>query len=205
MKHFSPFFILTVVVVAAACNSGAPTIGIVIDAGTGGGGGDTGSGGTGGGGGVADGNCTNTEDQGVYAGLSYTNESDVAFTGADAAAQIAGDCVFGTTSSIPALPGCGDEAIAVLACMSNCDEIIAGLATCVEECQNDAINEVTGMSLSADCQVCYGATVACGAAFCAFMGCADPASQACIDCQCRFNCSQDFDTCSGLPSTGDCD
>jgi len=43
-----------------------------------------------------------------------------------------------------------------------------------------------------------------GAAFCAFMGCADPSSQECTDCQGRFNCSQDFDTCSGLPSTGDC-
>lgn len=204
MKHFSLFSILAVVVIAVACNTGPPTIGVEI--GAGGGGGDPGSGGTGGGGGmIADGACTNAVDQAVYEALTYTNESDATFDGIDAASEIAGDCVFGTTSSTPALPGCGDQAIAVLACMSDCDGIIAELATCVEECQDDAINEVTGMSLSADCQVCYGATVACGAAFCAFMGCADPASQACIDCQCRFNCSQDFDTCSGLPSTGDCD
>ena len=206
MKRFSLMCVLTLAVVVA-CNTGEPTVGIERDAGTGtGGSGGAGGGGTGGTGGLGDGACTNMDDQAVYEGLSYTNEADVTFTGIDAAAEIAGDCVFGAVNATPSLAGCNTEALNVIGCISDCDDEIAALAACVESCQRDAIAEATGGGeLSSDCESCYGATVACSAAFCAFMGCADPSSQACIDCQCRFNCSQDFDECSGLPSTGDCD
>jgi hypothetical protein len=195
-------WVFTAAAVMAACNTGAPTIGIELDAGTGG---DGGGGGTGGGGGLGDGACTNTDDQAVYGALTYTNEAGTTFTGDEAASEIAGDCVFGTTSSSPPLPGCGDEAIAVLGCATDCEGVVDDLATCVAECQDGGINEVTGAGLTEACQGCYGATVACGAANCAFMGCADPSSQACIDCQCRFNCTQGFDACSGLPPDGSCD
>jgi hypothetical protein len=181
-----------------ACNSGEPTIGIRIP-GTGGGSG------TGGTGGLGDGACTNMDDQAVYEDLTYTNEADVTFTGIDAASEIAGDCVFGTSNSTPVLEGCGTEALNVLGCLSDCEGVISELAACVSVCQNTAISEVTGGGeLSEDCLGCYGTTVSCGAANCAFMGCATPSSQECIDCQCRFNCTQGFDACSGLPPTGEC-
>jgi len=97
------------------------------------------------------------------------------------------------------------EALNVLGCLSDCDALIAELAICVSDCQNTAIGEVTGGGeLSEDCLGCYGATVACSAGNCAFSGCADPSSEACINCQCEFNCTQDFDACSGLPGTGEC-
>jgi hypothetical protein len=184
-----------------ACNSGPATVGIETDDGTGGSGG-----GSGGSGGLGDGACTDMDDQAVYEGLTYTNAGSTTFTGINAAAEIAGDCVFGAADATPSLTGCNTEALNVIGCLSNCEGLIDELAVCVADCQRSAIAEVTeGGELSSDCEGCYGATVACSAGNCAFMGCVDPSSQACIDCQCRFNCSQDFDSCSGLPSTGDCD
>lgn len=206
MKRFSLMCVL-IFVALVACNTGPPTVGIEQDAGTAGTGGTAGTdGGTGGTGGLGDGACTNVDDQAVYDDLSYTNAAGTTFTGYDAAAEIAGDCVFGSADSSPALSGCNDEAGAVLGCFADCEGLIAELGACVAECQRSAIAEATGGGeLSSECEACYGDTVACSAGNCAFMGCIDPSSQDCIDCQCRFNCSQDFDTCSGLPSTGDCD
>ncbi len=203
MKRFSLISVLTFGAVVA-CNTGPATVGIQMVDGTGGSGG--GSGGSGGSGGLGEGACTNMNDQAIYEGLTYTNAAGTTFTSFDAAAEIAGDCVFGAADATPSLTGCNTEALAVLGCFSDCEGLIAELGACVAGCQRTAIAEATeGGELSRECEGCYGATVACSAGNCAFMGCVDPSSQDCIDCQCRFNCSQDFDTCSGLPSTGDCD
>jgi hypothetical protein len=163
-------------------------------------GGSGGSAGSGGSGGISgDGACTDEADQAVYADLTYTDEDGVTYTGTEASSAIGSDCIFGTDTSDPVLPGCGDEAFAVVGCFPNCEQsVIDTLASCVAACTQDA----TG--LSAECMGCTGETVACGAAFCTSQCVSDTNAQICIDCRCDNGCTPDFDTCSGLPSSGDC-
>jgi hypothetical protein len=197
MKPKNLIWVLALAGAAMACNSGSPiTNEKPIDPGSGGSGGSNGSGGSGG---LGDGACTNEADQAVYADLTYTNEAGETFTGTDASSEIGSDCIFGTETSDPVLPGCGDEAFLVVSCFPNCDEpTIQAAADCVAQCTQDA----TG--LSAECMACTGATVACGAAYCTGVCISDTNAPECIQCRCENNCIQAFDECSGLPSDGDC-
>jgi len=191
--------------IVAACNSG-PAIGDYMP-GTGGTGGEGtgGTGGTGNTGGGGTGACTDTEDQDVYANLSYTNEAGDTFTGSDAASEIGSDCIFGTTSSDPVLSGCAAEAAAVLGCGSGCPPAtIQALADCVAQCTQDGTAEASPPGLSSACVACTGDTVACGATYCVAQCVADTNAPQCIQCRCDNNCIQEFDSCSGLPSGGEC-
>jgi hypothetical protein len=195
MKPINLIWVLALAGVAMACNSGPPITNEQTPPppGTGG----TGGGGTGGI--TGDGACTNEDDVAVYADLTYTDEDGNIFMGTDASSAIGSDCIFGTDTSDPVLPGCGDEAFAVVSCFPNCDDAITQtLADCVAQCTQDA----TG--LSDECMACTGATVACGAAFCTSQCVTDTNAAICIDCRCESGCTPDFDVCSGLPSSGDC-
>ena len=164
---------------------------------------DTGTGGTPGGG---DGACTNDTDTATYDALEYTTGAGVEETGSSAASAIASDCVFGQFSSVPRNPGCPQEAQAVLGCAATgCPAAtVQALTTCVVDCTQAIIEEVTGSELTEDCAGCYGASVACSAALCATSGCANPTSPGCIQCRCENDCTPGFDRCSGLPPSGDC-
>jgi hypothetical protein len=194
MKPTHLIWVLALAGAALACNSGPPiTNERPIDPGTGG------TSGTGGAGGLGEGACTNDADQAVYEDLTYTDEDGNTFTGTDAASAIGSDCIFGTETSVPVLPGCGDQAFAVVSCFPSCDQpTIDALATCVAMCTQDA----TG--LSTECMACTGATVACGAAFCTSQCVSDTNAPICIECRCDNGCTPDFDECTGLPSSGDC-
>ncbi|MGB8221894.1 MAG: hypothetical protein WCF10_04865, partial [Polyangiales bacterium] len=162
------------------------------------------TGGTGGTGGVAEGACTDAADEAVYADLTFVNGKGQSSSGTDAASAIGSECVRGSQSSVPAVGGCGTETLNVVACFPNCPQpTIDALATCVEQCVNDTIQEITGSTLSTDCVGCYGGTVACGAAFCTAACVADTTAPMCIDCRCTNNCTPDFVICSGIPSN-DC-
>ena len=197
MKPINLIWVLALAGVVVACNSGPP---ITNEKPIGGTGGSSGTGGTAGTGGIGgDGACTNPADVEVYANLTYTDEDGNTFTGTEASAAIGSDCIFGTETSDPVLPGCGDEAFAVVSCFPNCEpSVTLALADCVAQCTQDA----TG--LSEECVACTGETVACGAAFCTSQCVADTNAQVCIDCRCENGCTPDFDVCSGLPSSGDC-
>ncbi|MGD8607183.1 MAG: hypothetical protein PVH21_07820 [Myxococcales bacterium] len=192
-------------IVAAACNSG-PAIGtwppdasVGGSGGTGGTGGTGATGGTGGTGGVTPGACTGGADQAAYASLTYTDADGVDYTGVEAASAIGSDCIFGSSTSTPALTGCANEAYLVLGCFPNCDDAtIQILADCVAQC----VQDVTG--LSSDCVACTGDTVACGAAFCTNVCVSDTNSPECVGCRCDNNCIQAYDDCTGLPPTTTC-
>ncbi|MGB8330105.1 MAG: hypothetical protein WCE62_08240 [Polyangiales bacterium] len=219
MKLTNLFWVLGLASATAACNSGPPVEGCPVGqrvdinsglctriTGTGG----TGGGGTGGTGGITEGECTNDADDAVYAALEYTDKIGIESSGAAAASAIASDCVFGSTVSVPPLvPGCNKQALAVLACAGNaagCPQAtIAALTVCVQECQADAINTITGSNLTAGCEACYSESVACSASLCADSNCANPNSPMCIECRCIEDCTPGFDRCSGLPASGACD
>jgi hypothetical protein len=74
------------------------------------------------------------------------------------------------------------------------------LATCVEDCTQGTIEQITGSTLSEECMGCYGATVSCGVAFCTKECVADTTAQVCIDCRCTSGCTENFVICSGIPS-----
>jgi hypothetical protein len=216
MKLTNLVWVLALAGAVAACNSGPPiecnVRGETVDVDTGrcepsGGTGGTGGGGTGGTGGAIEGFCTTTDNDTVYADLDYTNGDRESSTGTEAASAIASDCVFGSSTSTPPITqdlGCRDQANVILDCTPNCgtDEIDA-LANCVETCTQTTIESITGSQLTTDCSGCYGETVACGAANCAFL-CINPNAQDCVDCRCEKGCTPNFESCSGIPST-DCD
>ena len=153
----------------------------------------------------AEGACTDASNAAVYADLDYINSRGHASMGTEAASAIADDCVRGSTVSVPPVQGCGDEIFAVIACLGNCPpETVDALATCVGECQQDLIEEITGSQLSTECSACYGDSVACNTAFCIPQCVADTTAPACIACRCESDCIPTFDTCSGLPPTGQC-
>ena len=197
MKLTNLIWVLALAGAAAACNSGPPITNEkpIVPPPTGG------SSGGGGSGGIVpgEGACTTEENLAVYDGLVYTDEDGITYTGTDASSAIGSDCIFGTTTSDPVLPGCGGEAGNVIMCFPNCpQETIDIAASCVSQCTQDA----TG--LSEDCVACTGDTVACGAAFCTLQCIADSNAPACIDCRCANNCIQSFEQCSGLPSDDEC-
>ena len=175
-------------------------------------GGTNGGGGTGGGTGGTDGDatvgeCINEDDAAVYAEVDYTNDRGEMTSGTDAVSAIGSDCVRGSDSSIPQVGGCGSETIQVVACFPNCPEAtITTLAVCVEECIQGTIDTITGGGqLSDECIACYGATVACGAAFCTDRCAIDTTAPDCIDCRCTLGgdglgCTPEFVECSGIPS-----
>ena len=212
MKLTNLIWVLALAGSVAACNSGPPVQGCkpgqVVNS-DGRCESESGSGGsTGGGGSSGEGACTIAEDTAVYAELEYTVDDGIMESGSVAASAIASDCVFGSTNSTPNNPGCEDQAGAVLACAiaNNCTaDDIQTLTTCVEDCQQELIMEITGSTLSDECNACYGASVSCSAALCATSGCSNPTSSQCIECRCVNGCSPDFDTCSGLAPSGDCD
>ncbi|MGB5695540.1 MAG: hypothetical protein WBM46_07815 [Polyangiales bacterium] len=168
--------------------------------GTPGTGGTGGTGGMGGTGGIPDnGACTNEADQMVYDNLTFVDAAGITYTGTEAASAIGSDCIFGSAASTPPLSGCATQAGAVLGCFPRCDQsVINALADCVAGCTQEA----TG--LSTGCMSCTGDTVACGAAFCTTQCVSDTNAPACIQCRCDNDCIQSFDTCSGLPSGGEC-
>jgi hypothetical protein len=212
MKLTNLIWVLALAGAAAACNSGPPiqcnerneTVNVNTgrcELGAGGTGGSGGTAGTGGTGGTAEGACTTSENQAVYAELEYTDGDGNTTTGTDAGSAIASDCVFGSDNSVPP-EGCGAEAAIIIACFLRGDctqEQIDTLADCVEECTQDTIESVTGSRLTTDCSGCYGATVACGAANCTNV-CSNPNAQACVECRCNAGCTPDFVVCSGIPS-----
>lgn len=152
------------------------------------------------------GGCTSTANAAVYSELTYVNDDRVTFTGTDAAEAIAVDCIFGSTNSTPPVTGCFDAAGQVLVCIPNCpEETVNNLATCVADCTQETTTAIAVPGLSDGCVACTGDATACGFAFCAPFGCAaDFNSQLCIECRCDVGCIQFFDTCSGLPSGGEC-
>lgn len=163
---------------------------------------ENGTGGSGGG----DGACTNEVDSATYDALDYTTGGGVDETGSDAASAIASDCVFGSFTSVPENPGCGPEAQSVLGCAATgCPPAtVEALATCVVDCTQGIIDEVTGSMLTEDCADCYGDSVSCSASLCATSGCSNPTSPGCIQCRCENDCTPGFERCSGLPPSGDC-
>ena len=142
----------------------------------------------------------------MYDNLTYIDDAGETYTGSDASAAIGSDCIFGTEQSTPLLAGCGDQARQVVACFPNCDDAtITAAADCVAKCTQDATAEASPPGLSDDCVSCTGDTVACGAAFCTSQCVRDTNAPECIDCRCTNGCTPDFDVCTGLPSSGDCD
>lgn len=204
MKPTNLIWVLALAGAMTACNSGPP-ITNEDNGGTGGNGtgGGTGTGGTGG---ITEGACTDEENAGVYAGLEYTDEAGETFTGTAAAAAMGSDCIFGAGNATPPLSGCGAEASAVLSCFqAGCPpDIINALADCVASCVQDGTAEGSPPGLSDACVDCTGDTVACGAAFCTAQCVADTNAPGCIQCRCDNNCIQEFDQCSGLPPTTQC-
>lgn len=150
--------------------------------------------------------CIDDANQAVYDGLTYIDDGGTTFTGVEASAAMGSDCIFGTEQSTPLLPGCGEEARAVVACFPTCDQsIIDTAADCVAQCVQDGTVEASSPGLSDDCVSCTGDTVACGAAFCTGVCVQDTNAPDCIACRCSNGCTPDFDVCTGLPSSGDCD
>jgi len=199
MKLTNLIWVLALAGAAAACNSGPPITNEkpITPPPTGG---SSGTGGT-----LGDGACTTEENQAVYDALVYKDCDGVTHTGDDASSAIGSDCIFGCATSEPPLVGCGMEAAAVLGCFPNCTEdTINKAADCVALCTQDATAEVAPPGLSDECVACTGATVACGAAFCTDKCVSDTNAPACIECRCVNGCTPTFDTCSGLPSDGDC-
>ena len=231
MKLTNLIWVLALAGVAAACNSGSPTAGCIIDPATGF------CGAEGGECGPIENACTNAEDMMVYANLTYTNEARETFTGTDAASEIGADCIFGSDTSVPPLSGCPLEAGRVIGCFPNCPtcneepppatcgqactafddcgpgfscvegtctDAVQAAADCVAGCTQDATAAASSPGLSDECVSCTGDAVACGAAFCTRVCVSDPGAQICIDCRCANNCNQCNDVCTGLPSDNEC-
>jgi len=199
MKIGNLIWVLALAGAAAACNSGPPITGCIIDP-------ETGFCSTEGGecGPVTDA-CTDAANAMVYANLEYTDEEGVVTTGPDAASAIGSDCIFGSDDSVPPLVGCGDLSLAVLACFPNCEpEVIAAAASCVAQCTQDATATASPPGLSDDCVSCTGETVACGAAFCTDLCISNTDDPACVECRCNNNCIPCFDLCTGLEPDGEC-
>lgn len=185
-----------------ACNSGTAITNVKPDVPTGGSGGTAGTGGSSGG----EGACTNAEDQAVYADLTFINDDGIESSGPAAASAIGSQCIFGSQASVPVVTGCSQEAGDVIRCFaSGCPQAtIDALADCVALCTQDTTAGIAAPGLSSECMSCTGATVACGAAFCTNLCVSDTNAPDCIACRCQNNCTPAFDTCSGLPSSGDC-
>jgi len=200
MKLTNLIWVLALAGAATACNSGPPITNAPSPPPTGG---NSGTGGTGGAP-IVDA-CITDENQAVYDDLVYKDCDGVTHTGDDASSAIGSDCIFGCDRSEPPLEGCGNQAAAVIGCFPNCPPAtIQAAADCVADCTQTATAEIAPPGLSDECVACTGATVACGAAFCTNLCVADTNDPACIACRCENNCIQAFDTCSGLPSDGDC-
>ena len=202
MKLTNLIWVLALAGAGMGCNSGTATTNVRIPPpGNGGSGGSGGSAGIGG-----DGNCTNAEDQAVYADLTFINDDGIESSGSAAASAIGSQCIFGSQASVPVVGGCSQEAGDVIRCFaSGCpQETINALADCVALCTQDTTAGIAPPGLSSECMACTGATVACGAAFCTNLCVSDTNAPDCIACRCENNCTPDFDTCSGLPSSGDC-
>ena len=155
-----------------------------------------------------EGACTDTDNSAVYAKLVYTDDDGESLSGPAAASAISSDCVFGSVSSEPTLPGCATTAAEVIRCAipQDCtDEVIAEFSSCVEECAQEAIAQVTGSRLSEDCSSCYGENASCTLERCVTSGCSNPNSSSCIQCRCDNDCIPAFDRCSGLAPTGECE
>ena len=150
--------------------------------------------------------CAGTANAAVYSELIYVNDDGMSFTGTDAAEAIAVDCIIGSTKSTPPVTGCPVAFGQVIACFPSCTpEVVDSLATCVADCTQETTAAIAAPGLSDGCVTCSGDAAACGVAFCVQFGCAnDFNSLQCIACRCDMNCIQSFDTCSGLPSGGEC-
>jgi hypothetical protein len=199
MKLTNLIWVLALAGTLAACNSGPPITNVKpsVPPPTGG---NSGTGGISG-----DGACTTEENLAVYADLVYKDCDGVTHTGDDASSAIGSDCIFGCDISEPPLEGCGNQAAAVIGCFPNCPQgTIDAAATCVALCTQTATAEIAPPGLSDECVACTGDTVACGAAFCTNLCVADTNDPNCIACRCDNGCTPTFDTCSGLPSDGDC-
>jgi hypothetical protein len=196
MKPTNLIWVLALAGAAAACNSGPPITNEKPAP-------PPPTGGSNGGGG--DGACTTDANQAVYDNLVYKDCDGVTHMGDDASSAIGSDCIFGCDVSEPPLVGCGMEASTVLGCFPSCPaDVIQSAAACVADCLQTATAEVAPPGLSDECVACTGATVACGAAFCTNVCISDTNDPACIACRCDNDCTPAFDTCSGLPSDGDC-
>ena len=209
MKLTNLIWVLALAGAVAACNSGSPITGVdPPDPGTGGTGGTAGSpgtGGTGGTGGATEGACTDDANQAVYDQLDYVNDGGEASSGTEAASAIASDCVRGSSASMPPVEGCGPEVGALIPCATatppSCSaEEVQVLATCVEECTQSTIEEITGSRLSDECMACSGASVSCGVAFCTVPCLASTVAPECVACRCDNDCTGDFETCTGFTS-----
>lgn len=155
---------------------------------------------------AAPGGCTGASDSTVYANLDFADGQGNVLSGTEAATAIGNACVRGSLSSIPPIEGCGTETFDLIACFPNCPtEIIDELAACVAQCSDDTIAEASPPGLSNACVACTGDRVACDAAFCTAACVADQTAPACINCRCDNGCTQEFDRCSGLPPSGECE
>jgi hypothetical protein len=74
-----------------------------------------------------------------------------------------------------------------LQCLADEDPGMCSVACIVEDA-----------GISADCATCYAASVGCAAENCLAQCGADPASDACNECQVEAGCRSDFNECSGL-------
>ena len=151
------------------------------------------------------GGCTSTTNAAVYAELAYVNDDGMASVGTDAAEAIAFDCIMGSTNSMPPVAGCFDAAVQVIVCLPNCTaEPVSNLATCVADCTQATTAAIAAPGLSDGCVACTGDAAACGFAFCTPVCTTDWNDPTCIACWCDVGCIQVFDTCSGLPPSGEC-
>lgn len=178
------------------------TVPVTCEDGDGGAGGTGGDGGVGGMGGMPEGACTNEADGAVYDALAFVDGKGQASSGTDAASAIASECVRGSVSSTPPVAGCGAELSAIIGCATarppNCPpEKVQAVATCVENCTQDTISQITGDTLSNACAECYGANAACGVAECAVECVADAAAPICVNCRADQGCTPEFEACSG--------
>jgi hypothetical protein len=194
MKLGNLIWVLALAGAAAACNSGPVVAGCSVDPVTGRcstEGGECGP--------LVDA-CINPADAAAYSELTYTDQEGIVYMGPAASSAIGSDCIFGTTTSDPPLPGCGGQSFAVVECFPNCEpEVIQAAADCVADCTQ------TATGLSDECVSCTGDTVACGAAFCTNLCIRDTNDPTCVECRCNNNCVPCFDLCSGLDPTTTCD
>lgn len=122
MKLSNLIWVLALAGATAACNSGPAISGCTIDPATGlcsTVGGECGP---------VEQACTNPDDAAVYMGLTYTDEMNEMYTGADAASAIAGDCISGAPNADPPIPiedACGNFVFLVLSCGDACPDCTA--------------------------------------------------------------------------------
>jgi hypothetical protein len=136
--------------------------------------------------------------------LVYVNEAGETFMGISAAAAISADCVFGTASSSPVLPGCWDEAIDLLECGADCPPAVTdALSVCVSDCVATATEQAAPPGLSDECTVCSGESAVCLGQNCDDQ-CLDLTSSSCTTCLCDNGCAPAFEACSGISSGVTC-